>query len=605
MLIICLQSEIAVGARTAAPSVRDDIVSEIYRAVGGPSGIINELLKRVEFNALSVLLLAATASRNAWSHHQLAKEWDIQRAHLSRTDCDETLAATIELSLASPAFRELGPDARDLLEVVAFFPQGVDEKNLDWLFPTISDKKKILDEFFALSLTHRNNGFVTLLAPVRDYLRPRDPKSSPLLCAIKDRYFARLSVDVDPGKPGFEEARWIKSEDRNVEHLLDVFTSIDANSDVVWDVCANFMRHLYWFKQRHTVLGLKVERLPDDHPSRLKCLLELSWLYRSVGNYAEQKRLLTCVLELWRERGDDYQVARLLCDLSGINRQLGLVKEGIQRAEEAMEIYERLGNTAYQASCLNDLARSLYTGNRLNDAEETVSRAFSLPEKGREVADSRSHRTLGALYSSKGEREKAIHHFKTALEIASTLGRRDHQFWNHLSLATLCSDANEFDDAHTHIEQAKSYTVDDIYHMGSAFMLQAEVFYRQRRLEDAKSAASRALGIYEELAAEKRLWECKALIQDIERAISGELQEKKPLLMPINLPFHSARPTIQDFYLFPHFALLQTGEMRSPLSWCKHLSIFLSTRPPGHPIRQRGVFRRRHFLFSHGHSLLY
>ena len=73
-----------------------------------------------------------------------------------------------------------------------------------------------------------------MLEPLRGHLRPKDPGSSPLLCATKDHHFRRLSIPLKPPEPGFEEAQWITSEDVNVEHLLDVFTSIDAHSVNVW-----------------------------------------------------------------------------------------------------------------------------------------------------------------------------------------------------------------------------------------------------------------------------------------------------------------------------------------------------------------------------------
>jgi len=62
------------------------------------------------------------------------------------------------------------------------------------------------------------------------------------------------------------------SEDVNVEHLLDVSTSVDANSKDVWDACAGFMEHLYWNKPRLAMLEPKIEMLPDDHPSKTRCL---------------------------------------------------------------------------------------------------------------------------------------------------------------------------------------------------------------------------------------------------------------------------------------------------------------------------------------------
>ena len=285
---------------------------------------INEILEQLDYHPLSITLLATVAQYNQWDASRLTTEWGRRRTGVLRVQHSGSLAATIELSLASPMFRELGPHARSLLEVVAFFPQGVNERNTDWLFPAIPDVLNILDTLCALSLTYRNDGFITMLAPLRDHLGPKHPASSPLLKTIKEIYFTRLSGDIFPGRPGFEEARWITSEDVNVEHLLDVFTKIDADSESVWGACDKFIAQLYWHKSRLVMLGPKIEGLPDGHPSKAQCLWSLSRLFESVGNFAECKRLLCHSLKLWRKEGKDFRVAQTLGDLSDANRKLGL-----------------------------------------------------------------------------------------------------------------------------------------------------------------------------------------------------------------------------------------------------------------------------------------
>jgi len=93
-----------------------------------------------------------------------------------------------------------------------------------------------------------------------------------------------VSVGVELNAPGFEEAQWITSEDVNVEHLFNVFTSSDENSVSVWDACAHFMQHLLWHKKQLVMLGPKIKGLPDDHPSKPECLFQLSWLrWKSHG----------------------------------------------------------------------------------------------------------------------------------------------------------------------------------------------------------------------------------------------------------------------------------------------------------------------------------
>jgi len=191
-----------------------------------PSDPINSILEQLDLHPLSTTLLATVSQHSTWDADRLTREWSRQRTGVLRAPHSGSLVTTTELSLASPMFRELGPDARELLGVVAFFPQGVNEDNADRIFPTISGGPNMFDPFCILSLTYQSNGFTTMLALLRDYLHPKDPAPSLLLGTSKGRYFSRLSVEIYPGDPGFEESRWIMSEDVNVEHLLDVFTSI-------------------------------------------------------------------------------------------------------------------------------------------------------------------------------------------------------------------------------------------------------------------------------------------------------------------------------------------------------------------------------------------
>ena len=509
----CRRPVIPTLSRKAACNVFYNIYDD-----GGRSDIINDLLQRLDFHPLSITLLASTASHNMWDYGELAKEWDAHRAQILRTEHNESLAATIELSLASPTFRKLGPSARDLLGVIAFFPQGIKKSDLDWLFPTIPDRKNIFDKFCVLSLTHRDNGFITMLAPIRDYFRPQDPKSSTLLCETKDSYFARLSVHLDPDSPGFGEAQWIRSVDVNVEHLLNIFASIDPVAGDIWDACVHFMQHLYWHKPRQTVLKTMIEGLPDDHRSKSDCLFELSRLFQSIGNRAEQKRLLLYILGLKREEGSDRQVAQLLGWLSTANRLLGLYEEGIRQADEALKILERLGDTEGQAKCLKTLAWLLYEDNQFEAAAGAINQALILlTELGDQFQGCQSGRLLGLLCNSMGRREEAIFFFNSALAIASNFNWDHELFWIHYSLASLFFGEGKFDDALTHIEQAKSHAVERPYCLGRAMIMQVRIWYRQRRLEDAGLEALRAFEIFEKLGAED-VEDARELIQKIERA---------------------------------------------------------------------------------------
>jgi tetratricopeptide (TPR) repeat protein len=528
---LCLTSRIAtipstcetLDIPTLSMEAACDTFYRIYKRDGRTDSVGN-ILEQLDFHPLSIILLATVSQHSGWNTGRLTKEWERRRTGVLHTKHKGSPADMIELSLASPTFQELGPDAHELLGVVAFFPQGVDENNLDWLFPTIFNRSSILDTFCILSLTYRSNGFVTMLAPLRDHFRPQNSMSSPLLCATKSHYFRRLSIEIHPDKPGYDETQWIVSEDANVEHLLDIFTSIDANSDETWAACHHFMEHLIWHKRRLVVLGPKIEGLPDNHSSKAKCLFWLGGLFEKAGNYAEAKQLQNRALKLWREQGDDLWVAETLCSISDMNRMLTLCEEGTQQAKEALQIYERLDDASGQARALCQLAYSFNGDGQPDAAEETALQTVDrFLGKGEQFEVCQCYRLLSQIWRSKGETEKAINYLKSALEIASSPNWHLQLFWIYFSLAELSFDKGRFDDAHIHIELAKSHAVHDPYRLGRAVEQQAWFWYRQEKFEEAKSTASHAADVYGRFGATKDVEDCRDLLQRIEEATRREV----------------------------------------------------------------------------------
>ena len=205
-----------------------------------------------------------------------------------------------------------------------------------------------------------------------------------------------------------------------------------------------------------------------------------------------------------------------------------------------MEIYERIGETEGQIESLNQLAWLFFGDKQLDAAEEAATRAIDLVSgKGQEFYACQLHRTLGQICGSKGDKKNAIHHFETALGIASSFNWCDLLFWIHYGLAYLFLEEDGFYDASTHIERAKTNAVNDAYHLGRARDLQARVWHRQRRLEDAKSEASQALEIFESLGAAGDQRDCGDFLDIVEQemtsrsnSLRGELLKRKESYIP-------------------------------------------------------------------------
>jgi len=125
--------------RKEIPSLPRDAASKIFcstRSVVIVSAVIEGLLEKLEYHALSIILLGTVAFRNLWDDDRLAREREKRRTGIlanrhSKGVPSNSFATTINLSSDSPMFIALSGDARGVLELIAFFSQAVDKEKFE------------------------------------------------------------------------------------------------------------------------------------------------------------------------------------------------------------------------------------------------------------------------------------------------------------------------------------------------------------------------------------------------------------------------------------------------------------------------------------------
>ena len=192
--------------------------------------------------------------------------------------------------------------------------------------------------------------------------------------------------------------------------------------------------------------------------------------------------------------------------------------------KESLEIYKSLGDTTGEGDCLVRLAFLLGEDKQFDAAEEAATSVINLvPGEGNQFQVCQSHRILGEIYQSRGDAENAIRHYNVALGVASSFDWYDELFWVHLALVELFWVKSQFDNAHSHLEHAKSHAVHDAYFMGRTVEQQAWVWFKQCRLKEARLGAQQAVDIYGKTGAARDAERCKKLLQDIQAKLDSSL----------------------------------------------------------------------------------
>ena len=133
------------------------------------SPAVDDLIMKLDLHPLSIYLLARSVRENNWDEQMLLKALEDGEASVLKETYHQGLKDAVGLSLCSPTIRDLGTAARDVLEGIAAYPDGVEERILENAFPGVTGVGATLDVLCKFFLTYREDGVVKMLSPLRFY----------------------------------------------------------------------------------------------------------------------------------------------------------------------------------------------------------------------------------------------------------------------------------------------------------------------------------------------------------------------------------------------------------------------------------------------------
>jgi tetratricopeptide (TPR) repeat protein len=333
--------------------------TKVYQQnISNSLSILEQILDAVAYHPLSINLLAHAGEENQWSIEELLAHWGIQHTRLLSTGYgkDDNLGKSVELSLSSPSVKALGDDVRDVLRIIAFFPQGVFREKVTELFPTVSRIEEIVNVLLKQSLLLYNDGFVAMLAPIRLYLCDACPQLD-LLPTVREYYYGELSLD---------RSTVVAREDVNVESLIAYdLSSLSGNDELeaVVRACEAFIDALCDGTCRSTSLrpvidGLDTSLSPTRKGLKLRC-------YEALSLLANRQNDTTNALQLEQLR---YNLAV----------ELGLKKTAFDAMRWSAEYYRMLGQYSTTQTVLDQAIASpdWVTADEETRAHFILTRAF-------------------------------------------------------------------------------------------------------------------------------------------------------------------------------------------------------------------------------------
>ena len=154
-------------------------------------------------------------------------------------------------------------------------------------------------------------------------------------------------------------------------------------------------------------------------------LQRIGRLYRSRGRLEAALKHLQEAMKLYESVGDNRGLAGVCDDMGRAYWLAGSLRDGLRLLQKAAQLRERDGDRTGLATTLTNLGILSMTGGRLDRAKSYLDRAVALRREGRSPHGLlESLNALGALLLTTGEQEAAVSVMEEAYELSKRVGNR-------------------------------------------------------------------------------------------------------------------------------------------------------------------------------------
>ncbi|KAG1725884.1 uncharacterized protein EDB91DRAFT_80539 [Suillus paluster] len=242
----------------------------------------------------------------------------------------------MHLSLSSPSIQKLGEDARRVLAIIAFLPQGLHDDLASDLLPSLPQADTICDVLCRQSLVYRQDSFIKMLAPIRYYVQDSLPPPDPISLQEIRAFYYHTIEQCSRQRDNYADI--VISDHLNIEHVVsfDLAHISDGTGDT-YNACSQFL----WFLQLHlprpttlTPAIFNIAESPSTWTQKACCLWYLGTLYGLLSQLTEMMKAFKAAEALYLTAGEHENAAHCVTSCADIYRTQGRFIQSQQVLED-------------------------------------------------------------------------------------------------------------------------------------------------------------------------------------------------------------------------------------------------------------------------------